>query len=130
MADAAITISNGLNVHGIAPSNVWGTMTWNQKWGSGDLGLPVTVEKFLAMETLTMDLVESHDVTFIKTFSHTLSVAGDLSNEGLSDAAGYNKLADGSANFENRVFTSYSEAAEPTTTFTEVPRPGTTWSES
>lgn len=128
MVDFSKTISNQLNVHGMQPSNRWGTMLWNQLWGGYDIDLEVGFGQELDLETI--NLTESWSKASARIISETVTMSQDLTHEGLTDPAGYNYLFDGvSVNAESRVFTSYTTSANGTSTYVQVSNPSTSWSD-
>lgn len=126
MADFVKTCVNNLNIFGIDLPNRWGTVLWGENWGYGNSDLVVSVFKVLN-ETLTFSDQTNKAIGFFRTFSASLIVTADMSDERILDAAGYAYVFGVSANAENRPLTSYNNTSNPTASFTTVTNTATTW---
>lgn len=126
MADFVKTISNNLNLFGPDRPNLWGTVLWGQNWGYGNNDLIASVFKVIS-ESLALTDSLSLSIGYIRTFSATIVVTGDMTEERLLDAAGYQFVFGVSGNAENRPLTSYNRATDYTTTFTTLTNTTTTW---
>lgn len=127
MANFTITISNSLNVFGIAPADLWNAYDWNAfLWGEGTTDLPVTVGKVLDNST-------SSDSSQTRSQAHsidnTVGTDVDMGNETLSEPSGWSYVFPNQAsNLEDRDFTTWTEGTSSSTTWTTATAASTTWS--
>lgn len=129
MADFTQTIENSINVFGPADTNKWNAITWGtHNWGYGDDDLQTSIFKVLDSGTITLTNEIEKSVGFIRTFSQSMTVTGDMTFEGLTDNAGYSKLDKGVSNYEDRYFPEYTEATRPDATYTAGTGNSTSWS--
>jgi hypothetical protein len=127
MADFVKTITNNLNIFGIDQPNKWGSMVWGRdNWGFGQNDLIVTVFKLLT-NSITLTDTTTLSIGYIRTFSLSLSVSADMSDERIFDRAGYAYVFGASANAESRPLTSYNSYSSPVASFTSVSNTSTTW---
>lgn len=126
MADFVKTITNRINLFGIDNPNKWGTMLWGDNWGYGNNDLIIVFNKYLS-ETITLTDSLSLSIGFSRTFTNSVLLTGDMSFEGVSDPAGYNRVFGDSTNAENRPLSSYNSYSVYDATFTTATNTLTTW---
>lgn len=121
------TITNALNLFGPQATNQWGVMVWGvDNWAYSSFDLPVVLDKAIGNSLSLTDVIETlHDIGILMEETLTLDV--DMSDEGLSDAAGYMRLFGNVANAENRALTSYTNITDQASAYTSVPRPVTSY---
>lgn len=131
MTDFSITVSNTLSVIGPSPSNKWGAFLWGENWGESGDGY-FTIGKNLT-ESISLASTVTPVAEFVKSLSNTFAVSSSL-NFGartLTDEAGYayvfpNIVTD----VDSRYTPTWTEAAEPSSSFSESSEPSTTWSDA
>lgn len=154
MVDYSQTISNSLEVWGLAPTSRWGTATFGSSfWAFGDLA-PKTVS--VAYRTITDTVTPSDTVSTLTLYFRTipisvmpvdsvlpaadfvinllteiLSVSSDLSRVVLTDHAGYDRVFRGSTtNLAGKINTTYSGVSALSTSYTSIATSVTSWSTS
>lgn len=119
------TITNTVGVFGGEATNLWGTMTWGQKWGYGNIDLKTTITKVYG-NTLTLD--SSIIASPVKVISNALIFSGDMSMESVVDSAGWYRIFGNSSNAENRPATSFTSVTTGSGSYTSAVNAGTIWS--
>lgn len=126
MANHTITIENGLNVWGPAPSNKWGAYNWNAfLWGEGTEDTQVEVIQLIEN---TLSLSNAVYFSFVKGISESLSLNGDMGSEVLSNGDWTYVFPDRATDAEDRDTATWTEDSEESTTWTETTGSDTTWS--
>lgn len=116
MADYSQSISNTVNVFGMAPSEKWGSMVWGvDDWGQDSDLVTATIKVLTGSFTAT----DSYSLGFGKNLSDSLSVDTYDLDIFLQDADGYYKVfikptTDG----EELVITGWTACAKSSTTWT------------
>lgn len=114
MADHSISISDGVSVFGLAPSNKWGTLVWGEgNWGGDDNGLIKVVEKPISeTQTVEDDLYKAVK----KYLAETQSVSAAQTDTELTDGSGYNYVFPGpTTDAEEQVMTDWTQDSASTT---------------
>lgn len=127
MADLSITIQNRLSVSGPSPTNKWGAFNWGENWGESGDGY-FTVGKNLSAGVSFSDNI---DVTLTKVFGNSLSIGSRINFGTLTDGSGYAYVfPDGVTDIDDRYIPTWTEASEPTQSFSEASEPSTTWTDA
>ena len=133
MTNYVKTFATQVNVFGGSPSTKWGdgvvcTFTMGvDKWGEGSKDLPIRITKGFTGSVQVQD-AESISVDWNRSFSGSMSVAGDMTSEQIQDPAGYvrcfpRSIPDG----ESRIWDTTTAVADPTDIFTSAAQSATTW---
>lgn len=127
MANLSITIENGLNVWGPAPSSKWGDWNWNTLiWGEGNEDLQVWVVTQHTSNELALTTSIYRVIT--KTIGQTLSLLGDMGSEVLSNNDWVYNYPDRATDAEDRDPVDWTESGDSTTAWTESTDGSTDWS--
>lgn len=127
MTTYSMTISNGLNCFGIAPSNKWGDWNWGAfLWGEGTQDLPIDFMKVL-------DNSQASDTEVSKIpyhlISNDLTATGDRSAEYVQDAQGYfHVYSDRTTDVEQADTPTWASGTVTAPTYTSQAVGSTTWS--
>ena len=127
MANLSQTVTNSLNLFGVAPSDKWNAYAWNAfKWGEGTQDLGVHIIHAIT-NSITPDTTVIFSVT--KLLSNTLTVTEDMSSERLTDSEGYAYVfPDNTTELEGRDFTTWTAGTSGSATWTSGTTAVTTWS--
>jgi hypothetical protein len=130
VADLSITISNSLNVSGPSPTSKWGTMVWGVGHWAEDKDSYFTVGKNLA-ESIAMAVAVTPVMEFRRTISEGITVSSTINFGTLTDGSGYSYVFPNNVtDLDSRFIPTWTEGAEPSTSFSESSEPSTTWTES
>jgi hypothetical protein len=122
MANLTQTVSNTLNILGIGPPNVWGTMNWNDLWGA-EVDLCKEFEKGFA-ETLSSSDVYAKELT--KVFDQTLSLTTSL--DVLREIGVWDYIATRpTTDWADQVTDVSTKVTDPSDTLTTFPVTSTSW---
>lgn len=130
MANFTKTITNTVNCFGPAPT-FWNFFNWGSgKWGEGSQGLVKSNNKAIAnSQSISDDYVTLFYA--IITITNQISTAFEMTQETLTDAAGYNYVFTGNTtNSDDRVDTVYQNTSSAAVSWTADTKPTTTWSDS
>lgn len=147
MAALTKTIRNGIGIVGGGPASLWNVHKWNAfKWGEGTLDIgqrivklvssslsPTTTVGFRITHLISETLAPTTTVGFSvrKIIAESVTAAGDMSSEHLSDAAGYKYLfPDRTTEGESRSFAAWTAAASSTSGWSTAAAAATTWSDA
>ncbi len=133
MANYVKTITNSVNLFGLAPSTKWGqsfgypyTMVWGTtKWGEGSFNQIFSITKLIS-NSITPDTAIQLNTT--KVLSNDLTINSDLSSEEILNGSWNYVFPSNTIDGENRDFTSWTEGADISSTFTCQAAGSTTWS--
>lgn len=127
MADHVISLSERLNVFGLAPSTKWGAFTWGtDQWGEGSPeALFLQIGKYLGDSQSSSDSIAGID--FGKYVSDTESVLGVETNTTLTDGSGYSYVYPGPTDdAEGQIITDWTEDSQ-SSTWTSLSAGSTEW---
>lgn len=142
-----ITVTNSVNLFGDSPSSLWNAYNWNAfKWGQGTATVPFLMTKaitnslapdstrgfnfthLIPIDDLTLD--SGVGINFTIGISNSLSPTSDSSDQYLTDAAGYYHVFPGGVtDADNRVDSSWSQAAASSTAWLATAASSTSWSD-
>jgi hypothetical protein len=127
LADHTKTISESINVFGLAPSTKWNEFSWGTgKWGEGSSGLFKVIGKFLVETQASTDAIYRHT---IKRLTETQSVTMIETDTKLTDGSGYSYVFPGGAtDAEEQVITDFTRQSAGSTSWTKQSAGGTSWS--
>lgn len=147
MTDYSKTIVNTVGVWGLAPPDLWGAHNWGAfLWGEGTNDFAVAIQKLVGTSltpgmALIKDVATTLDVGGITTDSavskgfsiqlaaNTLGVSIDMSDERLQDSEGYyHVFPDRTTSGEARAFTTWTDIADVSVSWTSSTVTSTTWS--
>lgn len=127
MADHVISVSERINVFGLAPSTKWGSFSWGtDKWGEGS---PETIflqiEKYLGESQASSDSIAGFDVT--KYMSEIQPILAVETNTTLTDGSGYSYIYPGPTDdAEGQIITDWTESTQ-SSTWTSMSAGSTEW---
>jgi len=127
LADLSISISESINVFGLAPSTKWNEFSWGEaKWGEGTNGIVKEVGKLIAETESATDSI-SRSAT--KLISESQTVTAVETDTKLTDGSGYSYVFTGGVtDAEEQVLTDFTRASAGSTSWTKQSAGGTSWS--
>jgi hypothetical protein len=127
MASLSVTISNGLNLFGIAPSDKWGVYNWAAfTWGEGTADLPILFTKFLDNSLAATSDLGKNTTKFI---DNSFAADADMYSEKLQDGVGYYYVFPNNVTeLESRNETSYSLSVASTQSWSTLAATSISWS--
>ncbi len=127
MTNFAITVTDRINLFGIAPADLWGQMRWGDLWGAGTNPEVQAVQKPLAMGSVIITDTKATDSTK-RPPSEVLTLLDDLGSITLVDAAGYYHVFRGQVtNLDDLIPSSWVDVANPADGFVREALTTTTW---
>src|SRR3990167_1891097 len=128
MADLTQTLSENVNVFGVAPSNKWNEYNWGSfLWGEGTNKVKTETDADISDSTTGIsDAIRGNPDARI---SDEISPTSDLSSETLKDSEGYFYVfQSNTTEGEDRDIASYTSQAAGSTTYTSQAAASVIWS--
>ena len=127
MADFTKTISESVNVFGLAPSTKWNEFSWGVgKWGEGSEGLIKSFGKYVADSESATDEIHKSPTKHIADTEAVTMVETDTK---LTDGSGYSYVFPGGvSDAEEQVITDFTKQSAGSTAWTKQSDGSTSWS--
>jgi hypothetical protein len=127
LADLSISLSESINVFGLAPSTKWNEFSWGSgKWGEGTNGIFKQVGKYITDSEAATDSVSKSTGKYIAD-SETVTMVE--TNTELRDGSGYSYVFPGGASdAEEQVITDFTRQSNGSTAWTKQSNGSTSWS--
>jgi hypothetical protein len=139
------TVRNNLNAFSNADVSLWGTEKWGGYWGYEPTKPPYRVGKNLATQTMVVSSTNTFGVVkyptpetvtlgdaFTKEYgkilaTETVTLNGDMVEEKITDANGYERVFGDSSDAEDRSLTTFTSAARVDVTWATATGVTTIW---
>jgi hypothetical protein len=127
LADHTKTISDSINVFGLAPSTKWNEFSWGVgKWGEGSNGIFKQVGKFLVEPQASADSISRNASKYLAETQLVTMVETDTK---LTDGSGYSYVfPGGGSDAEEQVITDFTKQSDGSTSWTKQSDGSTSWS--
>ena len=117
-----------MRLSGPSPTNKWGFFLWGQNWGDSKDGF-FTVRKYIGNAIAIASDMATASVR--KLIQNTFSLSSRMNLVSLTDGSGYYYVFPSDVTDpDSRFFPTWTEATEPSTSFTTASEPSTTWTEA
>lgn len=142
-----ITVTNTLRAFGNGPSSLWNAYNWNAfKWGEGTAKIPMVFRHLVTVDPIVMASARGFNFThlvtvdplvlgsgrgfnFSKQVSNTLGVQTDITDQELTDPAGYHRVFPSDVtNADDRSIPSWTQGAGGSQSWSQSTASSTTWS--
>lgn len=126
MADHVKSLTERVNVFGLAPSTKWNEFLWGVGfWGEGSTGIPESITKHVS-ESIISDSVRTETG---KSIGDALTVLMAMTDTKLTDGSGYSYVFPGGVtDAEEQVMTDFTRESSVSTTWTKQSAGNTSWS--
>ena len=121
-----MTVTNSVNLFGIAPSNKWNDYNWNAfLWGEGTADLITETTKVLG-NTITGDTVVIKEIDHV--LGDTLTLTEDITHRYVLDGAYYRVYTSDTTDIEGEDTVSWSSSTATAPTWASATAASTSWS--
>lgn len=121
-----MTVTNSVNLFGIAPSNKWNDYNWDEfLWGEGTADLITETTKVIG-GTITGDTAIIKETEHV--FGSTISIGGDIGHRYVLDGSYYRVYPSDTTDIEGEDTASWSSSTATAPTWSSAAAASTTWS--
>lgn len=126
MTAYSMTVTNSVNMFGIAPPNMWNDYQWGAfLWGEGTADLITRTTKVLANSVAGASAVYK---TPMHVISNSLTPSADMGAEYVRQGSYYHVFPDRTTDAESRDTPTWTAASSTAPTWTSAAAGSTTWS--
>lgn len=121
-----MTVTNAVNLFGIAPSNKWNAYNWNEfLWGEGTTDLVTETTKVLG-NSVTISEAISKEVEHV--FGSTISIGGDMAHRYVLNGPYFRVFPSDTTDIEGLDTPTWSTSTVTPPTWSTSTASGPTWS--